>query len=225
MKAALFDFGGTIDTDGVHWSERFWEYYLRYKIDVPKADFEKAFVQADTEILKNDLSKATFKRILELQVAKQFELLGLLKDGNGQDEFVRACYADTVKVIGEAKRLLEEIKKRYLLALVSNFYGNLNVVCREFGLDEVFKVRIDSEIVGVHKPDPRIFGIALERLSVRPEEAYVVGDSYDRDIAPGKQLGCRTIWIKGKSWKEESRTIAADHIIGKFEELRSILLS
>ncbi|MBI3765652.1 MAG: hypothetical protein HY277_04010, partial [Ignavibacteriales bacterium] len=36
MKAVLFDFGGTIDTDGVHWSEKFWEYYQQFGVGVEK---------------------------------------------------------------------------------------------------------------------------------------------------------------------------------------------
>jgi len=56
-------------------------------------------------------------------------------------------------------------------------------------------------------------------------ESAVVGDSYERDIVPGKQLGCTTIWLKGKSWTSHpTETPAADHIINAFEQLRPILL-
>jgi HAD superfamily hydrolase (TIGR01509 family) len=225
MKAVLFDFGGTIDTDGVHWSERFWEYYQKFKIAVEKKDFETAFVKADVEILKNDLSRATFKHILELQLSSQFDILNINREKTDFQRLLIECYSDTQSVIGGAKLLLKEIKKRYKLALVSNFYGNLDVVCREFGLEEIFEVRIDSEVVNIRKPDPKIFGIALEKLAVKAGQSYVVGDSYDRDIVPGKELGCKTIWLKGKSWKEEPRSEAADSIISSFEGLRSILLS
>jgi HAD superfamily hydrolase (TIGR01509 family) len=225
MKAVLFDFGGTIDTNGVHWSERFWEYYQRFGVKVAKKDFEKAFVQADVEILKNNLSRATFKKILELQLSSQFDILNLHQEQTLLQSLMSECYSDTRSVVEGAKLLLTDAKKRYKLALVSNFYGNLDVVCKEFGLDKIFDVRIDSEIVGVRKPDPKIFGLALEQLAVKPDQSYVVGDSYDRDIVPGKQLGCKTIWLKGKSWKEELRTDAADSIISSFEGLRNILLS
>ena len=225
MKAVLFDFGGTIDTNGVHWSERFWEYYQRFGIRVEKREFEKAFVKADVEILNNNLSRATFKRILELQLSSQFDILNLSQDPALLKNFLFECYSDTKSVIGEAARLLADIKKRYKLALVSNFYGNLDVVCKEFGLEEIFDVTVDSEIVKVRKPDPKIFGIALEKLGIEAGQAYVIGDSYDRDIVPGKELGCKTIWLKGKSWKEEPRSEAADSIISFFEGLRNILLS
>ena len=47
MKATLFDFGGTIDTDGVHWSEKYWELYKRFKIETSKTDFERSFVESE----------------------------------------------------------------------------------------------------------------------------------------------------------------------------------
>ena len=41
MKAILFDFGGTIDTNGVHWSEMFWGYYQRRRLRVRRARAQK----------------------------------------------------------------------------------------------------------------------------------------------------------------------------------------
>ena len=61
MKAILFDFGGTIDTDGVHWSEKFWEYYERFKLPVEKKDFERAFKFSEDELLSDStISRDTF---------------------------------------------------------------------------------------------------------------------------------------------------------------------
>ncbi len=84
---------------------------------------------------------------------------------------------------------------------------------------------IDSAVVGVRKPDPMIFSLALARLGVAPNDAWVVGDSYERDIVPAKTLGCSTIWLKGKSWKEPSSTEAADYTVLTLEDIKKILLS
>lgn len=46
------------------------------------------------------------------------------------------------------------------------------------------------------KPDPAIFSHALQRLGVTPAEAAMVGDDYEKDIAPAAKLGLRTVWIK-----------------------------
>jgi len=96
-------------------------------------------------------------------------------------------------------------------------------VCKEFGLDQFFEARVDSVVVGVRKPDPEIFRIALERLAADPKNSYVVGDSYERDIVPARQIGCTTIWLQGKSWTMPSSAEAADYTIQKLEDITTII--
>lgn len=225
MKAILFDFGGTIDTDGVHWSEKFWEYYRRFGIQVGKSDFERAFVASERELAEIPvLRNSTFYETLEKQLKVQFKLLAL----DGKDVRLRsmldACYADVDSTVDRAKPLIEKLSMRYRLGIVSNFYGNLETVCQEFELYTYFNAVIDSVVVGLRKPDPAIWELALKNVSVRPEDAWVVGDSYERDIVPPKHLGCRTIWLKGKSWSTPSSTSSADYTISKFSEIEAILL-
>jgi putative hydrolase of the HAD superfamily len=222
MSAVLFDFGGTIDTDGVHWSEKYWELYERFRSGVAKPAFEHAFVESE-RLLNADptVARLTFRETLEKQLSLQFAILGVANDL--RDRMARDCYADVTATIGRARQVLERLRTRHRLGVVSNFYGNLGVVCSEFGLDTLFDVQIDSAVAGVRKPDPAIFALALERLRARPRDAWVVGDSYERDIVPGKHLGCRTIWLRGRSWAEPPETGAADYTIGAFSELEGIL--
>jgi putative hydrolase of the HAD superfamily len=200
MNAALFDFGGTIDTDGVHWSEKFRECYERCGVDISGLNFGKAFVESDAELLlAKDISTATMYRTLELQVNAQFRILGFRNRAADARRVIDECYQDLTYTIAAAKAVLQRLKLSYDLGVVSNFYGNLDVVLDEFGLTKLIKVAIDSEVVGVRKPDPRIFRLALESLGADPKKTWVIGDSYERDIVPGKALGCSTIWLKGKS--------------------------
>jgi HAD superfamily hydrolase (TIGR01509 family) len=227
MKTVLFDFGGTIDTDGVHWSEKFWEYYQQSGLRVEKREYEAAFVRSDELIMKwADLSSATFYKTLHKQIALQFAYLRLDAEGSMIKTIADDCYQDVRRTIQKASRILEALKKKGLtLGVVSNFYGNLEVVCREFGLDRMLTTMVDSVLVGVRKPDPAIFRIALDACGASPEETVVVGDSYERDIVPAKSLGCTTIWLNGRSWNNPPKsTEAADHTITKFEDLRGILL-
>ena len=224
MKAVLFDFGGTIDTNGVHWSEKFWEVYGRFNIRVPRQDFDGAFVRADEELMNEGPSRATFYDILFKQLSKQFLILNLNKDQGLLRSVTDVCYRDVGNVVNNAKKILVELMPFYTLGVVSNFYGNLDVVCREFGLEKIFRAMIDSSVVGVRKPDPGIFSLALQQLGVGPHESFVVGDSYERDVMPSKQLGCSTIWLRGKSWNVPSNTEAADFTIRRIEEVKGIVL-
>jgi putative hydrolase of the HAD superfamily len=107
------------------------------------------------------------------------------------------CYDYARRCTNESIPLLEHIFPKYELALVSNFYGNLRSVLRDFGLTRYFPHIIDSTEAGVRKPDPAIFQLALEQMNMEPEDVTVIGDSYRKDIEPALSLGCKAIWIKG----------------------------
>ena len=225
MKAILFDFGGTIDTNGVHWSEMFWTYYERRHLRVAKPDYEKAFVRSDEMLLAGtDIKDIDFRTMLRRQFGFQFAILGLPGADRLAEEASTECYADVRSIVARARALLLAFRGTYRLGVVSNFYGNLDRVCREFSLEELFGVMVDSVVEGVRKPDPAIFSLALARLGVSGPEAYVVGDSYDRDIAPAKLLGCSTIWLKGRSWTVPKTTGAADYTITTLDAMRAIVL-
>lgn len=79
------------------------------------------------------------------------------------------------------------------LAIVSNADGRVEADAKRFGIAKYFDVIIDSHVVGIEKPDPRIFQIALSRLGVAAEEAMFTGDIYSIDM-----LGARAAGITGK---------------------------
>jgi HAD superfamily hydrolase (TIGR01549 family) len=60
---------------------------------------------------------------------------------------------------------------------------------RELGLPDVFEAVMAAGEAGYRKPHPRVFALAAEQLGVRPEQAVVVGDSYESDIVPAAGLG------------------------------------
>ena len=63
----------------------------------------------------------------------------------------------------------------------------------EFGFDGLFQTVIESAVVGIRKPDPRIFLLGVEALGLKAEEVSVVGDSLEKDIIPAHKAGCRTV--------------------------------
>jgi putative hydrolase of the HAD superfamily len=77
----------------------------------------------------------------------------------------------------------------YRLGVVSNSDGKVAQALEAAGLRECFDVIIDSTLIGVEKPDPRIFQAALEALEVKPEETLYVGDLYEVDIVGARSAG------------------------------------
>jgi putative hydrolase of the HAD superfamily len=56
-------------------------------------------------------------------------------------------------------------------------------------------VVVDSEVVGVEKPDPAIFGIALDALSLPPDECLYVGDTVHFDVNGARAAGLRPVHL------------------------------
>ena len=115
------------------------------------------------------------------------------------------------------------------MVLVSNFYGNISCVLQEFGLDKFFPRIVESAVVGIRKPDPRIFELGVEALQrservLESKDILVVGDSFYKDILPAKQAGCQTTWFKGEGWTQETydETIP-DRIITDLSDLLSLI--
>src|SRR5262245_35359311 len=77
------------------------------------------------------------------------------------------------------------------LAVVSNSEGNIERMFADVGLLPLLDTVIDSAVVGVAKPDSRIFHLALERLQVSPADAIMVGDSPTADIKGANDAGIR----------------------------------
>jgi putative hydrolase of the HAD superfamily len=81
------------------------------------------------------------------------------------------------------------------LGVVSNSDGRVEQALTAAGLREYFDVVIDSALVGVEKPDPRIFHAALQALDVSPEEALYVGDLYEIDVVGARAAGMEAVLL------------------------------
>jgi HAD superfamily hydrolase (TIGR01549 family) len=66
---------------------------------------------------------------------------------------------------------------------------------RVYGDAMAARPRALSHEVGFAKPDPRLYEAALERVRALPPDAIMVGDSYDKDIAPALAIGMLAVWV------------------------------
>jgi putative hydrolase of the HAD superfamily len=229
MKAILFDFGGTLDTDGIHWSEKFWDAYESMNLSISKKQYEESYIYSENNMQVLVKPEDSFQSTIMYQVMSQ--LIYLRNKGylsKTEDKYLLSkiselCYSDVRKVTEQSIKIVKQLSSKYILGIVSNFYGNLATVLKELSLYEYFDVIIDSFKVGIKKPDPQIFQLALEKIKTSPKEAFVIGDSYDRDIRPAKKIGCTTIWLDGKSWTKPSVTTDADYKIKSLSQIFSCL--
>lgn len=276
IKGIIFDYGGTLDTRGDHWSEVLWQGYEHFGIGVAddeevepgvsihKQAFRDAYVYGERALAVNPIVTPDFhfedilreKLILELNFLAGKELLETGKDdsekqaklGNPRKDsdtsseslflslsdseirqiavdMARYINAKTLALLNENKQVLEHLKQKgYPMVLVSNFYGNINQVLKDAGIDGYFEDVIESAVVGVRKPNPAIFALGVCALDLPASQVLVVGDTYGKDIIPAHKLGCHTLWIKGLQWEEKKVDESIpDGIIKKLSEMEGFL--
>lgn len=312
IKGIIFDYGGTLDTRGDHWSEVLWQGYEHFGIGVAddeevepgvsihKQAFRDAYVYGERALAVNPIVTPDFhfedilreKLILELNFLAGKELLETGKDdsekqaklgnlGNDSEasssemsssdsssssdseassdssssdssssdsdasapseslflslsdseirqiavDMARYINAKTLALLNENKQVLEHLKQKgYPMVLVSNFYGNINQVLKDAGIDGYFEDVIESAVVGVRKPNPAIFALGVCALDLPASQVLVVGDTYGKDIVPAHKLGCHTLWIKGLQWEEKKVDESIpDGIIKKLSEMEEFL--
>ena len=276
IKGIIFDYGGTLDTRGDHWSEVLWQGYEHFGIGVAddeevepgvsihKQAFRDAYVYGERALAVNPIVTPDFhfedilreKLILELNFLAGKELLETGKDdaekqaklgnlGNDSDasseslflslsdseiqqiavDMARYINSKTLELLHENKQVLEHLKQAgYPMVLVSNFYGNINQVLKDAGIDGYFQDVIESAVVGVRKPNPAIFALGVCALDLPASQVLVVGDTYGKDIIPAHKLGCHTLWIKGLQWEEKKVDESIpDGIIKKLSEMEGFL--
>ena len=93
---------------------------------------------------------------------------------------------------------------------------------QRMGLGDAIDGVVSSHSVGWRKPHPAMFERALGIAGVRPEEAFMVGDNLEADIAGARRLGLRAIWRRVGD-AEESATIAPDATIRDLTELPDVV--
>jgi putative hydrolase of the HAD superfamily len=192
--AVLFDFGGTLDAAGVPWKERIVHLYREEGIDIAAERFAPLFYRADDALVGTIPSTLSFRDTVHRLVAGVSAGLNVT-DGAVTMRVATRFVERSLAAIGSSAPVLARLARRYRLGLVSNFYGNLETVCADVGLDGLFTVIVDSARVGCTKPDPRIFHRALDGVGVAPGEATFVGDSPTRDMAGARGVGMRHVWL------------------------------
>jgi FMN phosphatase YigB (HAD superfamily) len=220
-RAILLDFGGTLDADGVTWKERMRALYRAAGLDVTGTRFDGAFYAADDALVGAIPRELDLASTVHRLVAGVHRGLGLAPDDTAEAIGCRFT-EDTLARARSRAPLLGALGAHRPLAVVANFYGNLDAVCAEASIRPYFAAVIDSEVAGSSKPDPRIFQTALRALGVPPGEALFVGDSLPRDMAGARAVGMPHVWLAADA-ASGGPCCAGDPVIRALDELAELL--
>lgn len=213
LKGIIFDYGGTIDTNSRHWAEVLWEKYCLFRVPVTKEAFREAYVHGERTLAKNPLVKPEHNFLQVLQIKTQIQIAYLVEKGllDRDKAEVKAyalhvadsCYRYVLDVLERTRPVVRELASHYRLVLVSNFYGNIQTILKDFQLADYFSEVVESSVVGVRKPDPAIYQLGVEAMGFPANQVLVVGDSFSKDVVPAKSVGCKVAWLKGEGWGDE----------------------
>ena len=230
IETLLFDFGGTLDADGVAWKERFHALYRADGLDVASDAFAPAFYAADDPLVgglpsTTDLAGTVHALTVNLESELARRCAGTKTESGGDRgrRIASSFMSESAATFERNLPVLKALSERYRLGIVSNFYGNLEAVCESAGLCSFFKVMVDSHCVGVEKPDPAIFRVALERLGATPEKTVFIGDSLRRDREGARRMGMRFIWIAPQDVQAGQSERQAEPAVADLRDVAKVL--
>ena len=220
MKSVLFDYGGTLDSDGTNWLDRFYPIYKENGVVADRSRFDRAFYDADDALPRRcALEGLDLEQTLRLQVRGVLDVLAP-EQADLTQTIARRFAEDSRRQFRVLKPVLDRLAGRYRLGVVSNFYGNLDGILRAEGLRGHFSVVVDSGVLGVTKPDPEIFLHAARALDLRPGECVMVGDSIPRDMKGAAAAGMKRVLVCAQS---EIPDAGQDWTVRTVAELEAVL--
>jgi putative hydrolase of the HAD superfamily len=204
VRAVLFDAGETLVHPSPSFPELFVEVLRRAGHDRTGTDVTAAsaavFVRFSEAARDEELwttsperSARFWKGVYERMLAE----LGLPSDHGIRDELY-ATFTDqrNYALFDDVAETLTALDGRGLaLGIVSNFEAWLEELLGTLGVRDRFAARVISGIEGVEKPDPAIFGLALDRLGVSAADAVYVGDNPEFDVDPAVAVGMSAVLI------------------------------
>ena len=218
IKAVLFDFDDTLVDVAASREERARRAYRRL-CDEGVAVSWRAFWHTINSLAEDGF----YRRGIE----GAMQDLGLASTPLGDEcaglWFFRGA-EDLLTLSGGCTDVLDVLKARYRLGVVTN--GPETTQRHKFehtSLQDYFELFLPSGEVGIHKPDPQILRIALDRLGLEPHEAVFVGDHLDLDVICAHDAGMRGILYNPGRRRARDPFIVPDAMIESLDELPGVL--
>lgn len=225
----FFDLDHTLWDFDKNAEETLHELYFKYKFDsLFDKESSTRFIETYTvnnhrlwglyhhgKISKPELRKARF--------VDTFTALGVSPELFPEEfelEYLTICPQKT-NLFPDAHETLAYLGEKYNLHLISNgFKEACETKLEKSNLKKYFKHVFISEVIGVNKPDPKIFRFALETAAAGAEASLMVGDNLDADIRGAMNAGIDAIFFNPNGYEKPDDV---PHMVLGLQELQSIL--
>ena len=213
LRAITFDFGGTLDGPGKDW-------YSRLRELSGDASPAEVFV-ARCRLAGNALAQTPGVARMGLEESVHTMCLHLFEDAARANDVASMFVKDARRWLARSCLILARLVEKYRLGLVTNNFGNAAGWVNDEGLGRYVSSVADSAVVGVSKPERRMFLRALEELECEPFETVHVGDSFAEDVVGAASCGMRAVWLRPRDCSPPDAT---PHVgIANLEELPEAL--
>lgn len=191
--AILFDVGNTlIELDHVEMVSVARQAGVHVTVDEMRSSEQRARRSFDEHMAAPGASTET-EAAFELYLEAAFTGCGA--DDGWQPLIPRRAELWRVPIEGSKESLAALSSLGFRLAAVSNSDGHVEELLTELELVDHLEFVVDSGKVGIEKPDPRIFQIAIDRLGVPAGEVLYVGDLFHVDVCGARAAGLRTVLL------------------------------
>jgi len=225
LAAAAAEHGLELEPDDVRRSfQHTWQEVLQGKIQ-DQADSREAVTHFWNQLLARTLARAAGEPVNPL-LSCNSSIANPLPSCNPFALTARTFYptfdtGDYHRLIDGADATLRALAAAgYRLGLLSNWSPNLPNVLDRLNIRHHFEFIIVSSLVGLAKPDPAIFDLAVDKSGCRPEELLYVGDSPAADVAGSRAAGWDSALI---ARRDHSSEIKATFKINNLMELTTLL--
>lgn len=238
MKAVVFDLGHTLIDYYVDWREpeshAILDFYHAISENADDFPDRNVFVETMVQELKNARRRRRVELIeipLKVFLGERLKQFGLPFDEELIQEGLEIFYGALLehrKLIPGTLEMLQSIKENgYRVGLISDVAWGLPSYFPKrdmafYELDVYFDDLIFSTDVGLRKPNPKIFQIALENLGVEARDATYVGNSLQADIKGALDSGLKAI-LKKSNYFFPDDSIVPDACVDDWSELKGIL--
>lgn len=227
IKVIVFDADGTLYKVNKERATKELFKFLEENVKIDANELKECWERLKEELLASSEAKNPEKRRREYLLRKLLEYFNIPKKEIEQlvrealDLFWHIIIEDLEPKEG-VMEIIENLKENFKLVIASEEFTKplSNKLNKIFGdWKKYFEFLITPETTGEMKPSEKFYIIVKQRLNVLPNEVLVVGDSWERDLLPAKNLGMKTALVN------EERSGNPDIWVKKLKELKVHLLN
>ncbi len=150
---------------------------------------------------------------------------------NTQCQEIRKIYwkiaLEKTKLLPYTKEVLRKLAKKYKLFILSDADGETAAEkisrIKKLGIYKFFKGAVFGDAIGTTKPDIKFYTYLIKKYKIKPKESVMVGDKPQYDLAPAKELGITTVWLKHGRWATMQRARKFPYVDYRVTQLSQLL--